>query len=121
MSKRDKKGPKGVVFGVPPDDGVLHHGLLTYEFRPIFVGTDYFCFIHLPCHSIADIERVLIDNNGRIIFNLKCRECGKRDALKTHPYFHRLSERPKEFPYREIFFLSPRLAECVGEHWWDDV
>jgi len=73
---------------------LLHHGLLSYAFRPLFIGTDYFTFYHKPCfdqrkepyYGHCKITAILIDNSGRIIFNLKCQSCGFRDALKTHPF-----------------------------------
>jgi len=100
---------------------ILHHGLCTGEYEPFYVGADYFAFFHKPCKALAYPEKVLVDNEGRIIFNLKCIECGKRDALKTHPYLFRLHERPKEMPLQKIFHLSPKLAKSVKKHWWDDL
>ncbi|MCJ7632580.1 hypothetical protein MUP77_09345 [Candidatus Bathyarchaeota archaeon] len=100
---------------------IIHHGDSRGEFEPKYVGTDYFGFHHKQCRANARIDHVLIDNQGRIIFNLTCVSCGQRDALKTSPYLFRVSEKPKgEFPYTQIFKLSPNLGQCVKHHRWDD-
>jgi len=104
---------------------ILHHGLCKHEFEPIYTGTDYFCFVHKPCSksgelAVSDIAHCLIDNNGRIIFNLKCRICGATDALKTHPFFWRGKDRP-ELEHVRIFKLSPKLKPCVKRHGWDNL
>jgi len=104
---------------------ILHHGLCSGEFRPRYVGTDYFAFRHEPCKDKeggghCQITRVLIDNQGRVIFNLKCRSCGKIDALKTHPYLW-VRPKPRLLPFTRIFKLSPALRPCVSKHWWDDL
>jgi len=106
--------------------GLLHHGLCTEEFEPRFIGTDYFCFWHKPCqnrewHGLADITAILIDNSGRIIFNLKCRDCGAKDALKTSPNLFRIQEeRLSESEILRVFHLSPLLKARCKPHWWDD-
>jgi len=106
--------------------GILHHGLCSEEFEPKYVGTDYFTFFHKPCvgkppyHGHSKITHVLIDLDGRIIFNLECRSCGFRDALKTHPYLWD-ADRPKEIPYTKIFQLSPVYKKCCRKHWWDNL
>jgi len=105
---------------------ILHHGNCTKEFEPKYVGTDYFTFKHKPCtdkppfYGNAQITHVLIDHQGRIIFNLKCRTCGAVDVLKTAPYLW-IPERPKPLIYTKIFHFSPKLKQCVRKHWWDNL
>ena len=103
---------------------MLHHGLCSEEFEPRYVGTDYFEFFHKPCinrewHGLADITAVLIDNQGRIIFNLKCRDCGAKDALKTSPQLFR-TNRLSESEVLQLFHLSPKLKARCRRHYWDD-
>ena len=104
---------------------LLHHGDCTEEFEPQYTGTDYFTFRHKPCreeekwHGHSLITAVLIDNDGRIIFNLKCRSCGKIDALKTHPFLW-VRPKPNPFPHEQFFKFSPKLKGCVKRHWWDN-
>jgi len=100
------------------EEKLLHHGLCLGEFRPRYIGTDYFVFFHEPCFSIADITAVLVDNQGRIIFNVKCRNCGKKDVLKTHPYIFR--KIPKN-GVENIFYFSPKWKKRCQEHWWDNL
>jgi hypothetical protein len=64
--------------------------------------------------GFADIVAVLIDNQGRIIFNLQCRDCGAYDALKTTP-----SSNGKET--LKFFYLSPKLRDRIKKHWWDNL
>ena len=95
---------------------ILHHGLLTGEFIPRRSGTDYFYFFHKPCsdkpnRGLCEVYAILVDNSGRVIFNLKCRDCGEVDALKTVPS----GEKPLE-----KFHLSPSLKSRIKRHWWDD-
>lgn len=104
---------------------LLHHGLVTEEFNVVFTGSDYFTFFHTPCKDETegsgghcDVPAVLIDNTGRVIFNLKCKNCGKVDALKMHP---RMWEQPPDPKILERFHLSPGLKKRVGKHDWDDV
>jgi hypothetical protein len=104
---------------------ILHHGLCKQEIIPQYVGTDYFAFNHIPCtnkepeYGHCEIIKVLIDNDGRIIFNLKCQRCGFTDALKTSATLWVLENREK--PLKEIFQLSPNLKECIGRHRWDNL
>jgi len=106
--------------------GLLHHGLCSEEFEPRHVGTDYFAFFHRPCrdrewHGLCNITAVLIDNRGRIIFNLKCKDCGFKDALKTSPNLFRIQEeRLTESEILRVFHLSPKLKARCRQHWWDD-
>lgn len=105
---------------------ILHHGNLTEEFEPKYVGTDYFTFYHKPCkdkspyYGHAQITHVLIDHQGRVIFNLKCRTCRAVDVLKTSPYLW-IPERLNPIPYTRIFHFSLRMKECVRRHWWDNL
>ncbi|RLI44355.1 hypothetical protein DRO69_07575 [Candidatus Bathyarchaeota archaeon] len=106
---------------------LLHHGLLSYAFRPLFIGTDYFTFYHKPCfdqrkepyYGHCKITAILIDNSGRIIFNLKCQSCGFRDALKTHPFLW-VPNKDEKCVYKR-FYISPKLKSRVKKHWWDDL
>lgn len=86
---------------------ILHHGLLTGQFETILSGTDYFYFWCKQCQALAEITAVLIDNQGRIIFNLKCPKCGALDALKTAVY-------------NRAIHISPQWKKNVRKHWWDD-
>jgi hypothetical protein len=103
---------------------LLHHGLCSEEFSPRFIGTDYFDFYHAPCsnkdwHGLSDVIAVLIDNQGRVIFNLKCRDCGKIDALKTSPQLFRIN-RLSEDELLKVFHLSPKLKARCTRHVWDN-
>jgi len=106
---------------------LLHHGLCTEEFQPRFIGTDYFDFFHKPCatkqwHGLSDIIAVLIDNQGRVIFNLRCRDCSKIDALKTSPQlFRNKEERLGENEVLQLFHLSPKLKARCKQHEWDNL
>jgi hypothetical protein len=98
---------------------ILHHGFCTGEFEPRYQGTDYFGFYHTPCFDMpmegfCDIVAVLIDNYGRIIFNIRCKDCGTHDALKTTP-----SSNGDEAV--KFFYLSPKLRNRVRRHWWDNL
>lgn len=97
---------------------VLHHGLCSEEFAPSYVGTDYFEFFHKPCESFAYIMKILIDNTGRIIFNLKCSKCGKIDALKTLAKNDDTGKTRITAPTK-VFQISPGLKSCIHRHWWD--
>ena len=107
--------------------GLLHHGLCSEEFEPRWIGTDYFCFWHVPCknrewHGLCDITAVLVDNRGRVIFNLKCRDCGAKDALKTSPQLFRTGEeRLSESEVLRLFHLSQKLRARCKPHWWDNL
>jgi hypothetical protein len=104
---------------------LVHHGFCKGEFEPEYCGTDYFTWRHKPCiekgswHGHARITTVLIDNDGRVIFNLECRDCGATDALKTHPELW-ISERKKPTPLKKLFHLSPKLRKCCSPHEWDN-
>jgi hypothetical protein len=106
--------------------GLLHHGLCTEEFEPRFLACDYYGFYHRPCvnerwHGLSEITAVLIDNSGRIIFNLRCKDCGARDALKTHPFLYKSKdERERVGDVLKLFHLSPKLKARCRAHWWDD-
>jgi len=64
---------------------IMHHGAVLAEFTIDLSGTDYFWFIHQPCNSRAEIIGILMDEQKRIIFTLKCPRCNRVDALKTAP------------------------------------
>jgi hypothetical protein len=102
---------------------LLHHGNCSGEFEPCYTGTDYFNFRHTPCRGkancgLCEITAILIDNQGRVIFNLKCVDCGSVDALKTSPQLLRY-QRLKDA--LEVFHLSPNLKSRIKRHWWDDL
>lgn len=109
MSKA--KGPNILNFKDP--EGLVHHGMCTGEFKPRYIGTDYFLFYHTPCKEtktggLCDNAAVLVDNTGRIIFNLKCGECGAEDALKTKVGMWAMGEKK---PPVEKFHLSARAKK----------
>lgn len=91
---------------------ILHHGNLSGQFEPFLSNTDYYYFRHKPCNELAEIEYVLLDNQMRIIFNLRCRKCGFRDALKTVP---------RKASRKAIFKISPAYRDCIRKHWWDNL
>ncbi len=88
--------------------GLLHHGKCSGIFIPRETDTDYIYFWCRKCMARADIVGVLIDNSGRIIFNLKCPKCGELDALKT--VVKSLNQ----------VHLSPKLAPRIKRHEWDN-
>jgi len=102
---------------------ILHHGNCSGEFRPLYVGTDYFTFFHAPCrykppyYGHSRITKVLVDEAGRIIFNLECRNCGFRDALKTHPLLW-IAKR-EGVDILKFFAFSPIYKKVCRPHWWD--
>jgi len=109
---------------------VLHHGSpCNGEFEPKYWGTDYFAFVHIPCREnlkehkgTSHITKVLVDNQGRIVFNLKCRDCGTINALKTHPHFFRHPGPEEGFePLDKIIQLATRYKQCAKYHWWNNV
>lgn len=101
------------VNGLP----LLHHGSNFGDFEIKMSGTDYFFAYHKPCRDkqnggFCDIYAGLIDNTGRVIFNLQCRDCKAVDAVKTTvPFGGQGIER---------IFLSPKLKSRIGKHPWDD-
>jgi len=112
-----------VLNGLP----LIHHGNLTEEFEPLYRGTDYFEFRHSPCRDkehggFCTIYAVLMDNQGRVIFNLECMDCGEIDALKTHTYFLAKDKAPRGKEHTiEAIYLSPKLRKRIGKHSWDDL
>jgi len=106
---------------------LIHHGELSEEFKPSYRGTDYFEFRHVTCREGEHrgrclIYAALIDNQGRIIFNLECRDCGRIDALKTHTYLMAKGETPGGEDHTiEAIYLSPELRSRIGKHYWDDL
>jgi len=104
-------------------DGLIHHGMCTGNFKPVYTGTDYFTFYHNPCqekehsgHCI--ITAILIDHEGRVIFNLKCRDCGEEDALKTTSTMWGTGQDRDKLG---MFHISPKLKKRVKHHGWDDI
>jgi hypothetical protein len=109
---------------------VIHHGLggmMEEEWSPFYAGTDYFSFRHMPCKDkektgICIIYAVLVDNQGRVIFNLQCIDCGAVDAIKTHTYFLAKYDSPEGIRHTiQAILLSPKLRTRIKEHDWDDV
>jgi len=106
---------------------LIHHGDCSEEFEPRYQGTDYFSFIHQPCqgkenNGFSVIYAVLVDNQGRIIFNLECRDCHRADALKAHTFFLTKHETPEGKEHTiEAIYLSPKLRQRVQKHDWDDL
>jgi Zn finger protein HypA/HybF involved in hydrogenase expression len=101
------------VNGLP----LIHHGAHFEDWEPIKSGTDYFYFHHKPCQyetgplTLGKIYACLIDNNGRIIFNVQCPSCKEVDAVKTHAGI-------KSQTIQRIF-LSPNLKGRISNHSWD--
>ena len=95
---------------------LLHHGLCSKNFEPRATDSDYFGFWCKKCNIISEIKAVLIDNRGRIIFNIYCPNCKAFDALKTHPDF---GSRERGSMLSK-FHLSPKLGLRIGKHEWDD-
>lgn len=94
---------------------LLHHGIDFKEFEAHRSETDYFHSYHTPCQGKANqgycaVIAILADNRGRIILNIRCLDCGKRDALKVSA----------ENPSIETIYLSPSLKSRIGQHKWDD-
>jgi len=102
------------VNGLP----LMHHGHNFEDFIPFKSETDYFFFQHVPCKDkkhggFSDAYACLIDNTGRIIFNVQCLDCQAVDAVKTHaPFRGQTTER---------IFLSPKLKNRIAEHPWDNL
>ncbi|MFC1755512.1 hypothetical protein ACFL96_19330 [Thermoproteota archaeon] len=94
---------------------LLHHGLCSEHFKPGFFGSDYFGFF-CKCKERADIYAVLIDERGRIIFNIRCNKCQVADAIKTITML--FTPAKKDFDLSRIH-LSPSLKNRVSKHSWD--
>lgn len=89
---------------------LLYHGRCSRIFEPIYYDTDYFTFQCKKCREVSEIVAVILDDVGRIIFDLKCPKCGEFDALKTHPDFRM---RKKDSGLSK-FYLSSKLRERIG-------
>ena len=108
---------------------LIHEGRCEGDFTLSFgcADTDYFAFSHKSCETknnfgACTIYAVLIDNSGRVIFNIRCEDCGKVDALKTHTYLFAPSLVSKGSAHTvESIYLSPKLQERIGKHAWDDL
>jgi hypothetical protein len=99
---------------------IMHHGSVegAKEFEPRYTGTDYFNFFHKPCankehQGFSDIYAFLIDEQGRLIFNFKCKDCGAINALRTH------TDWDNDKITIEHIYLSPSLKQRIGKHSWD--
>ena len=106
---------------------LIHHGEATGKVAPFYSGTDYFGFRHNPCGGkkwggFCTIYAVLIDKQGRVIFNLQCMDCGAIDALKTHTF---LWAKDKALGGKthtiEAIYLSPSLRRRIAKHSWDNL
>jgi hypothetical protein len=69
----------------------MHHGIKLGQLGVENLSTDYFGFYHKPCRDSRKSnngdctpEYLILDCEGRIIFNLVCADCGFSDVLKTH-------------------------------------
>ena len=106
---------------------VLHHGLSTGEFESVGTRTDYFFFQHKPCNELAEITRVILDSESRVIFNLRCKKCDSYDALKTKVFSGVLwaEENPyeradkTEAERKRRFMISPTYQKCIRRYFWD--
>lgn len=103
---------------------ILHHGNLSKQFDVEYIGTDYFAFWHKPCktmntsnHGHSLPKYLVIDNEGRVIFHLRCLDCGFEDALKTHL---ELWETPGLGQYERIIKIEDTLFKrLMGiKAWW---
>lgn len=95
---------------------LLHHGKCTGNFEVRNAGTDYFGFWCKKCNYQSEVTAILIDNAGRVIFNLRCHGCGETDALKTHPEWGSIK---RGDPLLK-FHLSPKLSSRIKRHNWDN-
>jgi hypothetical protein len=93
---------------------LLHHGKCSGVFEPRATETDYFLFICTKCNAVSEIKAVIIDDQGRIIFNLYCPKCRSFDVLKTHP---QIGSRESGATLSK-FHLSSRLGLRIGT--WRD-
>jgi len=70
---------------------IMKHGKQFGQLDVEYVGTDYFSFHHKICRNRKAVNDglclprfLLLDSEGRIIFHLRCLDCGFEDVLKTH-------------------------------------
>lgn len=97
------------VNGLP----LIHHGHDFGNFEPFMTQTDYFLVQHKPCKDkknkgLCDTYACVIDNIGRVIFNVQCLDCQAVDAVKTHvPFGGHTPDR---------IFLSPKLRSRIGTY-----
>ena len=100
---------------------ILHHGACMpdkIDFVPSSIGTDYFGFFCRKCDVEIWIYAILIDERGRIIFNLQCPECQKTDAIKVAVNFTTCKYSTEKGDTK--IQLSPTHKKNIGNHWWDD-
>lgn len=104
---------------------LLHHGgdrCLEFEATPTPKNnSDYFGFKHKPCkesehRGYCKIIAILVDNVGRVVFNIQCLDCETIEALKTSGKMFGWEWNDFDL---SIFYLSPHLKERIGKHWWD--
>ena len=102
----------------------LHHGKCSKQFDVKYIDTDYFAFVHKPCrdknaknHGHALPKYLILDNDGRIIFHLKCLDCGFEDALKTH---FELWQVPRKRDYSKRIIIESKLFKKLKgtKPWW---
>lgn len=108
------KSINGNKLVVCPHDGniltgelpLIHHGSTENRFE-IEQTTDYFYIIHKACkekkhRGICEVYALWIDDEYRIILNVRCPDCGTVDALKTH------------LPDPSRFFITSKLESRIG-------
>lgn len=64
---------------------LMHHGNRNNTFDIMIdknSSSDYFHFVCTNCNSMASIYGFLFDSAKRVIFNLKCKECGAQNVRK---------------------------------------
>lgn len=64
---------------------LMHHGDVNNTFDTVTdmkSNSDYFHFVCTKCDSIASIYGFLFDSAKRVIFNLKCKNCGAQNVRK---------------------------------------
>jgi hypothetical protein len=103
---------------------VMHHGKKFGQFSPEYVGTDIFIFRHKLCRDRkaendgqAVPKYLILDSDGKIVFHLKCLDCGFEDVLKTD--FELWQTRRSKDYHKRILIESRLLDRLRGiKPWW---
>jgi hypothetical protein len=134
---------------------LIHHGSCNGQFG-ISQSTDYLWIWHKPCKENKKkydgrclVTAVLLDNVGRVIFNIQCLDCHERDALKIAPerlhdtVNQQLNEEYKNLcngapsfrsilrrqaieeslaeRTRQLIHISPKYKNRIARHSWDEL
>lgn len=96
---------------------IMKHGKMFGQLNVVYLGTDYFAFFHKPCcgteaanSGLCHVEHLLLDFGGRIIFELRCLDCGFTDVLKTR--FELWATRSEKHYERKIL-LEKKLVQAA--------